>query len=130
MNIINTNLDNYQFLHTDIPIENLYYRVKEIDVDGKYVFSNIVLLQNKNTSGSFVIFPNPANNYITITAPANGTGKTQIILYDTINKKMSYSIMAATAEEINTASLPDGAYVLKVISNGTTTTQKVLILHK
>ncbi len=130
LNIINTNLANYQFLHANIPIGNLYYRVKEIDVDGKYVFSNIVLLQNKNTSGSFVIFPNPANNYITITAPANGTGKTQIILYDAVGKKMSYSIMAATAEEINTASLPDGTYVLKVISNGTTTTQKVLIMHK
>ncbi|HEY5407427.1 MAG TPA: T9SS type A sorting domain-containing protein [Ginsengibacter sp.] len=128
--ISNTNQSNYQFLHTGIPGGNLYYRIKETDIDNKYVYSDIVPLHNGSSSGTFLIFPNPANNYITVTAPTNGSGKTQIILYDAVGKKMSSSIMTATKTEINTNLLPDGTYVLKVISNGTTTTQKVVIMHK
>ncbi|MGH2566651.1 MAG: hypothetical protein ACRDE5_19175, partial [Ginsengibacter sp.] len=71
LNIENTNQNSYQFLQSNIPTGNLYYRIKEIDADGAYTYSNIVLLHNKNTTGSFIIFPNPANNYISISAPYN-----------------------------------------------------------
>ena len=128
--ISNTNRSNYQFLHTGIPQGNLYYRIKETDIDNKYVYSDIVLLHNNSSSGTFLIFPNPANNYITVTAPTNGAGKTQIILYDAVGKKMCSSIMTTTTTDIDTNLLPDGTYVLKAISNGTTTTQKVVIMHK
>ena len=130
MNIVNTNQSNYQFLHANIPAGNLYYRIKEIDIDGKYIYSNIVVLHNKNVSDNFIIYPNPANNYITIISPANSPGKTQMILYDAVGKQLRSSIISATSEEINTASLPDGTYVLKIINEGVTTTQKVLIMHK
>lgn len=129
-NILNTNQSNYQFLQTNIPDGNLYYRIKEIDIDGKYVYSNIVLLHNKNTSATFVIFPNPANDYITVTAPTNGAGKTQLILYDAVGKKLTTQIMIGATGQINTAQLPDGNYVLKIVTDEITTTQKVLIMHK
>ena len=128
--ISNANQGNYRFLHTNIPGGNLYYRIREIDIDGAYVYSNIVLLHNKNTSSSFVIFPNPANNYITITAPTNGAGKTQIILYDAVGKQLTSSTMTGTTEEINTVGFPNGAYLLKIKNDGMVTTQKVLIMHR
>jgi len=40
------------------------------------------------------------------------------------------SILSATTKTINTDLFPDGTYVLKVISNGTITAQKVLIMRK
>ena len=95
-----------------------------------YVYSDIVVLHNKNISGSFIIFPNPANNYITITAPTNGAGKTQIILYDAVGRQLNIKIMSSAIEDINTTSLPDGTYVLKISNNGSVTTQKILIIHR
>ena len=130
LNISNTNQSNYQFLHANIPDGNLYYRIKEIDIDGKYVYSNIVVLHDKNALGSFVIFPNPANNYITITTPTNGAGKTQIILYDAVGKQLIAETIIGATQQINTTEFPDGTYVLKIINNGTATTQKVMIMHK
>ena len=130
LNITNTNQGNYQFLHTGIPFGNLYYRIKEIDVDGKYVYSNIVVLHNKNISGPFVIFPNPANNNITITAAANGTGKTQIILYDAVGRQLSTETMSETTMRLSTANFPDGTYLLKIVNDGATKTKKILITHK
>lgn len=128
--ISDPNQGNYRFLHTNIPAGNLYYRIKEIDVDGAYIYSNIVLLRNKNATGSFVIFPNPANNSIAISSPTNGTGKTQIILYDAVGRELTSSTMTGTTQEINTGALPNGAYLLKIVNDGTVTTQKVLIMHR
>ncbi len=129
LKIDNTNQSNYQLLHSDIPGGNLYYRIRETDIDGEYVYSDIVVLRN-NISSGVIIFPNPANNYITVTAPTNGLGKTQIILYDAVGKIVSSSILPATTETINTNIFPDGTYVLKIMSNGTVTTKKVVVMHK
>ncbi|MEO8412882.1 MAG: T9SS type A sorting domain-containing protein [Ginsengibacter sp.] len=130
LNIVSINQKTYQFLHLHIPAGTLYYRVKEIDTDGAYVYSNIALLRNKNIPRSFVISPNPANSYISIGTPANGAAKTQIILYDAVGKRLSSTIMTGASEEINTTSLPDGIYVIKIIDEGTITTQKVIVMHR
>ena len=128
--IINTNQGNYNFLHTNIPGGNIYYRIKETDIDGAYIYSNIVLLVNKNKSASPAIFPNPANNQLTVTVPANGSGKTQLILYDAVGRRLSSSLITGTTHNINTTTLPNGSYLLKIINNGMAATQKVLIMHR
>jgi hypothetical protein len=130
LNITSANQSSYQFLHNDIPQGNLFYRVKEIDLDGKYTYSNIVELNNSNGSNGFVIFPNPANSYINIFAPANLTGKTQVIFYDAVGKELSVETMLGTTEQINTAAFPDGTYILKVVNGTITTTKKILVMHK
>ncbi len=38
-------------------------------------------------------------------------------------------MMAGTADEMNTSALPDGTYVLKIVNDGNSTMQKVLIMH-
>jgi hypothetical protein len=130
MDISNANQNSYQFLHNNIPAGNLYYRIKEIDIDGAYVYSNIVLLHNKSNFTSFVIFPNPANNYISISSPYNVNGQTQLTLYDAVGKKLTSLLMTGATAEINTTHLPDGAYLLKIATNGDITTHKVLVMHK
>ncbi len=130
VNISNTNKGDYQFLHTNIPGGNLYYRIKEIDIDGVYVYSNIVFLHNKNKPGIFFVFPNPANNYITINSPDNVTGKTKVVLYDVVGKQLISLIMAVGSKQINTTGFPNGAYVLKIENGGIITTNKVLIMHR
>ena len=130
MDIRDANQRSYQFIENNIPAGNLYYRVREIDIDGAYVYSDIVLLHNKSISESLAIFPNPANNFVSISTPYNGIGKTQLTLYDAIGKKLTSITMAGTTEEISTAQLPDGAYLLKVAASGSVATHKILVMHK
>jgi len=47
-----------------------------------------------------------------------------------VGKQLSAATMMGLQEEINTAGFPNGAYLLKIVNNGTTTTQKVLIMHR
>lgn len=128
--ISSSNQGSYQFAHSNIPSGNLYYRIKEIDANGAYDYSNIVMLNNRSNVGNFVIYPNPANSSLTITSPTNNAGETQIVLYDAVGRQMVSTTMMGITQEINTTIFPNGTYVLKILNNGTATTQKVLIMHK
>jgi hypothetical protein len=130
MSINNTNQSNYEFLHTSIPVNNLYYRIREIDLDGSYIYSNVVLVRGKKSLGDFIIFPNPANNYIDVTAPYYIANKTEIILYDATGKMLISKTINSATGQINTGNLSNGAYLLRIINDGAITTRKILIMHK
>lgn len=74
----------------------VYYRLKQIDIDGKYTFSSIVKL-SLGLNTSVVVYPNPFNNDFTVsfsatkTAPAtlklmNSTGQLVFLKTITVNK--------------------------------------------
>ncbi|MEO8861223.1 MAG: T9SS type A sorting domain-containing protein [Ginsengibacter sp.] len=97
---------------------NVYYRLKQIDIDGKYTFSSIVKLAlGLNTS--VAVYPNPFNNDFTVsfsatkTAPAtlklmNSTG--QLIFLKTISvNKGNNSILIN-----NLPSIKPGIYYMSV----------------
>jgi len=127
--ITNANQANYQFTHQLITAGNIYYRIRQVDNDGSYVYSRIVLLHNKPNSNNYVVFPNPANNYIQVSAPYYTNEKTTIEMYDATGRKISSKEMITSSEEINTAHLPNGTYLLKLLHNDEVKTQKVLVVH-
>lgn len=51
----------------------VYYRLKQIDIDGKATFSSVVKLSLGVAKTSFDIFPNPFNNNFTVSFGANKT---------------------------------------------------------
>jgi hypothetical protein len=127
-NILNSNQSSYQFTQDNIPSGNIYYRIKEIDNDGFYNYSRVVLLSNKK-DGGYVIFPNPANSYIQISAPYGVTGNCTLELYDAIGRKLIDNTISNSTTELNTSQLPNGNYMLRIKNNDAITTQKVLIVH-
>lgn len=55
-----TNVHNYSFIDED-PYSGLnYYRLKQTDFNGNFVYSSVESIDIKNDSVSFVIYPNPA----------------------------------------------------------------------
>jgi hypothetical protein len=53
---------------------SLYYRLKQVDKDGKYKYSDIVSVTIRSlayTSDAVSVFPNPASSYVTVQAPAS-----------------------------------------------------------
>ena len=129
VNITNTNQSNYKFIHQQIPTGNLYYRIKELDKDGSYNFSRIVLLHPASSERQFVIIPNPANNFIQVSSPYDINGKTQLELFDVAGRRLLSKSISLSIEEINTSQLSNGTYVIKLTHNEDTKTQKVLIVH-
>lgn len=62
----------YQFIDYQVFENESQYRLKICDFDGKYVFSNILSLQNNAFKKEMSIFPNPASTLLMI---ENGKGK-------------------------------------------------------
>lgn len=129
VHITDTRQGKFQYTHEGILPGNLFYRIKQIDVDGAYVYSKIALLNNNAGDKNYTVFPNPANSYLQISAPYNTTGKTVIELYDAVGRKLVSKTITTNSAEINTSALPYGSYLLKLIHNDEIQTKKILITH-
>lgn len=128
--ISNVNQDKYGFSHLNVPPGDIYYRIKETDIDGAYVFSSIAFLRSKNDQDKFVVYPNPANNFISILGHANGVGQTKITLYDAVGKQVASSLSTGNVTELKTSLLKEGSYILKIENQGMAITRKVIIMHE
>jgi hypothetical protein len=65
----------YSYTHQQPANGNNYYRLKMTDIDGKFVYSPIVVVKNNTALVAARVFPNPINDHlqIDINAPANET---------------------------------------------------------
>jgi len=129
INILSATRSEYQVNHQSLPTGNLYYRIKQTDNDGVYVYSRIVLLQQKSSQKDFVVLPNPANHQIQVSAPFDINGKVQIEMYDAAGRKIYSKPVTQPTTEINTTHLSNGTYLLKIIHNEVVDTRKVMIVH-
>lgn len=129
LRIDNTNRGNWQFTHMNIPAGNLYYRIKQTDNDGTFTYSRIVLLKNKANGAGYVVYPNPANNFIAVSAGYDAAGKATIELYDATVRLLQTKTMTSSSEEISTAQYPRGTYLLRILNDGDAVTYKVIVQH-
>ncbi len=59
---------SYQYIHKTNRPGSLYYRLKQMDFDGAYEYSDLIeVMREKENDGTIVIFPNPAREAFTIT---------------------------------------------------------------
>lgn len=65
---------NYQSIDTFPAIGLNYYRLKQVDFDGKYTYSKVVTVRfSTSTSKELSIYPNPVANYVKINFSARTT---------------------------------------------------------
>jgi hypothetical protein len=125
----NTNtLSKYSFTDNS-PHDGInYYRLKQIDLDRKFVLSKIVAVQMSGND-KFNVFPNPASERITIQLPKNGNVRS-IQLYNAAGKLvMEKQITGTTGVSVlDIQHLPAGWYLVQ-LSGTTNIQQKFLKAH-
>ena len=90
------------------PLSTSYYRLRQIDNDGKETLSKVISIQSKGSKGKLAVYPNPVSNTLTIETEANGDYQIFNLLGQTILKGKT------TAQRIDVSALPEGSYVLKI----------------
>ena len=117
-------INNY--LHTDInvPNNNLYYRLQQVDVDGKSTLSAVILIKyDIKTNVELSVYPNPIINHTAIITLKNATiGKYNVALKsvkgETIFvKNINQTVVNSSVEVHLPTSIAKGLYILNVISN-------------
>ena len=125
---------NYSYTDQNISRYNssrIYYRLKLVDIDGNYKYSDIKLLELSNRSSIVKIFPIPFSNILTIELPVGWNGSTSINIID-----MNGGIVYKREENISSAqtnlvlsdlsSLPSGSYVLTLVNDKNETRIKIV----
>lgn len=103
-----------------------FYRIKQVDVDGKYIYSDVRMIDCSEIT-DFVVGPNPATNSITVRFNTVLPHYT-VSLMNTAGKRMYYADRTnRSVEMINTEKLPDGIYFLDVVYGNMRKQVKVII---
>ena len=125
----NTSGDSYYAADDPNPVNgNNYYRLKQVDRDGKFTYSTVreVTLDRPLTVS---IYPNPARSFITIRLDMGNGEKLSVMLMNTAGQIIEVPT-ANTGSQITlyTAGLAKGAYFVR-ITHGQKTELKKLILE-
>jgi len=102
----------------DFDIQNTsYYRLKMMDIDGQFTYSQIAKL-SLEAFDQVSVFPNPASNSIVITNNQSSLLNSEATIYDAFGKKMMSIKLKSSSEKIEIRSLSKGNYLIQFI-NGT-----------
>ncbi len=81
------NTNNYSFIDERPLTGDNYYRLKQIDYDGQYELSNVIVLEfNTSANGVIKVFPNPNNGQFTLELMNPDQRKAHIELLDGIGR--------------------------------------------
>ncbi|MBK6914406.1 MAG: VCBS repeat-containing protein [Ignavibacteriales bacterium] len=116
-----TELKSYSFTDDDIAEANYQYRLKQIDFDGSYEYSNIVEVSIINAD-NFELeqnYPNPFNPATTISFNLENDSQVSLIIFDVLGQQVSHLInreLEAGRHSINfdASSLISGVYFYKL----------------
>lgn len=109
-----------------------WYRLKQVDRNGEFQFTEIVEATNLFADAPVLeAWPNPANEILHIRAA--GQGIQDLVLRDALGRVVHDFSVATDADflEFNFPlnALPQGNYFLQMRIGGKNTTQKILVLH-
>lgn len=97
----------------------IYYRLKQIDADGRFVYSQIIAL-NLNRSVSIMLYPNPVVDKLTITVTINQPEKLQGRIIDNTGRviqRFQWNLPSGSSSfPINGFNLAKGLYTLELNS--------------
>ena len=105
-----SDLQNYNFTHTLNAKQNgvLYYRLKQLDNDGKFEYSKIIALSNgQNTN--VVAYPNPSKGEFTLLGTIDESATYEV--FNTVGKTINTTI---ENNQLNLSDQPSGVYYLKI----------------
>lgn len=102
-----------------------YYRLKQIDKDGKFSLSSVVMLRGERVSKVDIVnvYPNPVINVLNVLAVSPTSERVNIVVSDVTGKVvMNKNVMLVTGDntlQLNVSSLGTGTYTVKMLcANG------------
>jgi len=124
---------HYQFEDNNPLWLQNYYRLKQVDYDGQYEYSNtIVVIMNGYQSSGWQIYPNPVStNHLTFKSLSQLETGAYFTISDLNGKLLKRSellnIRNSTLLSIDVTDIAKGTYVLHVVNGQVTWQQKIII---
>ncbi len=123
---------NYSFIDKAINVtsEKVFYRLKMIDKDGRFNYSNILPVLVNCKTGNLIVYPNPVHDGKLNVSLSGTVGYAEASLISTTGQVVLKSKMNNGTNFLNVSNMVDGIYVLKITDkNGFEKTIKISIKH-
>lgn len=126
-----SSVSTYLFRDYGIEEQYYYYRLKQVDFDGAFAYSNVILVKRESEANDFInaVIPNPFVNKLTIVFAGTVNEPVTIELFNTLGKEVqSYK---ADAEgtfctfDLSGSNILPGAYLLRVTTEQGTKSFKI-----
>jgi hypothetical protein len=104
-------IKQYGFADNQVIRSRYYYRLKQIDTDGRFSFSNIILLENNGQQPGIVVAPNPVHSKAIILLPVRLPGEV-FSLYNSAGQLLMHFAPGFQTFEIDLTNKPPGIYLL------------------
>lgn len=125
----------YSFLDKNAPSGKVYYRLRQIDFDGKFEYSNIVEV-NVDAFNRLELqqnFPNPFNPVTTISYNLPNVSKVKLVVYDVTGREVAVLVndfQSAGKHTINfnANKFASGVYYYRLQAGDIVQTKKMLLL--
>jgi hypothetical protein len=105
---------NYSYTDQQ-PLQGInFYRLKMIDLDGKFTYSKTVTVKMEGSNTTLQLFPNPAKNILNVQINA-GNEKATIQIIDMSGRKVKeekITLNGTTTVSVDINNLPKGTYNL------------------
>jgi len=116
---------DYSFFDAGAAPGNNFYRIKNVDLDGRYSYSVIIRVTVGKSSGIFTVYPNPVSgNHISLQAPELDKGAYMIRIFNNSGQQVYQRSFSHNGGAVNqTIPLPHhmqkGIYSLQLLNGET-----------
>ena len=109
--------NNYIFTDEHINLSTYQYRLKMMDIDGKYTYSDVITLTRQGEQTTISFFPNPVQDQLTIQS-TTALKKASISIYN-VNGQIIYRATSLQGQQIAipTQQFSKGMYVAELKQN-------------
>ena len=123
----NSNHPN-DYTYTDSkPVEGMdYYRLREVDLDGKFTYSEVRNLNFAYGDSKIKISPNPAKEKISITVPGN-TKELKVSIINAQGRQVKTFTMNGQYVQLQLPALASGVYYVRITGDGVSSNHKLVI---
>jgi hypothetical protein len=119
---IGNSIDEHQYRFTDHEphVGMNYYKLKQVDIDGDYGFSNIIAI-NALPEAEINIFPNPTTKDLFIEiGPSVEQGEHQVMIVDISGKAISHELKVSADQQVykvdDFSNVVPGIYIVKIFN--------------
>ncbi|SFQ04497.1 lamin tail domain-containing protein [Hymenobacter arizonensis] len=103
---------NYAALDAKAPASRLYYRLRQVDLDGTVAFSPVVSVSGTGAPLELALYPNPTTDRITIAVPAASCRTYRVL--NTLGQVVDHGDAATADPVVAVHRLPAGTYILEL----------------
>ncbi len=130
-----TEPQNYIYIDKSVGTGKYFYRLKQLDFDGRYQYSNEIEV-NVNGPLTFVLeqnYPNPFNPSTKFRYSLSEAGNVKLSVYNTVGEEVAvlvdgFSESGFFEVSFNASNLPSGVYMYKLQSANSVQTKKMMLL--